>query len=226
MDVVLTINLPLKTEPFLSYRNRLECVSPLLLAETHKLFSLQTLGIYSFSHVKNVHFQAREWISGNFRQEIPGWLSWSSSPQSLVRRPAAAAALSENLLETQIPGVPPKTYGITNSEGWRPAKASESLSVGSTYNSAGQVSDKERPHDHRCVAYLKHFMKHVWRPKSKASSSMKHSLMHSWKWNYISPVLLLLKFPGVGRGLVSYSLCFILQCPACHLVTDPFKYEN
>lgn len=102
------INLPLKTEPFLSYRNRLECVSPLLLAETHKLFSLQTLGIYCFSHVKNVHFQAREWISGNFRQEIPGWLSWSSSPQSLVRRPAAAAALSENLLETQIPGLHPR----------------------------------------------------------------------------------------------------------------------
>lgn len=124
-------------------------------------------------------------------------------------------ASSDNLIwepaRNTNPRAPPKTYWITNSEGWRPAKASESLSEGGTYNSASQMSDKERPRDHRCVAYLKHLLKHVWRPKSKASSSMKHSLMHSWKWNYISSILLLLKLPRGGERL---RFLFIVFFPA------------
>lgn len=92
--------------------------------------------------------------------------------------------------------------------GWHPAQASESLPVGGASKSAGKVSGKERQYDHRCVAYLKHFMKRMWRPTSKAFSSVTHPLTALMKTKPYFLYSTAPKISRIGIGVVSYSACF------------------
>lgn len=135
-------NLPLKTGSFLSYRNRLEFVSPLLLRETHQLFSLWTPKMYCFSQVRDVYVQTRSYLADY--SKVGDQVLWE-----LVRN---ANSLVLHLLNQKL-------------WGWDPAKAEESLVL----ITAGQTSGKEGQHGYMWMAYLKCFMNHVWRPKSRPS---------------------------------------------------------
>lgn len=150
------------------------------------------------------------------RSSKSGQKASSSRRHSLIWEPA----------RNTNPGAPPKSYWITNSEVWHPARIFW-ITVG------GQGRRLEL-----CRSGVIYW-KTTWSQMSgifKALYEMCEDLSQrppspwSMPWciheneTVISCVLLLLKFPGMERGFIPYSSGFFLQCPACHAVTDPFKY--
>lgn len=157
-----------------------------------------------------------------FRQGIPWLIILRQRFSKYVQKTSSRSSSTWELVRNAKSLVPPKTHWIRNSEGGPSWILKIIVLKGHTYGSAGQMSDNERQHDDICAAYLKYFMKHVWRPKSKAFL-MKHSLIILMKMKRYFLYSIATEISLVRIGPLSYASLFFLQWPACHPVIDMFK---